>query len=466
MKKKNLLLITLLLFFTSFVGAQKNNPLAVELQYPGDKTAYTVYDVYEHTQMDSAATALRTTWIANRPKDNWFISLNGGLGQLMSEESRYMDFKDQIKPSVGFAIGKWFSPVWGLRFSATAAELQGFATWTTQDATGHGFGDWYVGQDHLNEYKSNISNSYLAAYYVPNSDGTANEWNAKGRAKIFDLFLKDGKFIQTDKGSGYTYKMTYVAASIDFMLDLKNFCMPYNPKSFFNPVLYAGLGYAHTFKDGERTAVNNFMGKGGLQLNFRLGDRWKLFLDGQVMALPENFDRRVGGDITLDYVGNYTLGLTYNFNFRHFIKAPVVQPCEVEELNRIINELRNRPEIVCPPIVVCPEPEVEKELLTPVFFTLDSYIVRDNQLISIAKAAEYLYKHPNSKIQIAGYADKNTGNPKHNMKLSENRSKAVADVLVNRFGISRNRLEITYFGDTVQPFDENDWNRVAIFIVP
>ncbi len=257
-------------------------------------------------------------------------------------------------------------------------------------------------------------------------------------------------------------------STFDFLLNLKNVFTSYNPKAFFNPVLYGGFGYAHTFKDGDKTAINNVMGKAGLELNFRLGDRWNLFLDGNMLLLPENFDYRVGGDIVQDFVGNYTIGLTYRFNFRHFIKAPFHDNSQIDELNREINELRNRPEVICPPVVVCPEPEIEKEVveLTPVFFTLDSYIVRDNQLLSIANAAKYLINNPGSKLEIAAYADRNTGNPKYNMKLSENRVNAVAKVMIEKFGIAGDRLQLRFYGDTVQPFDENDWNRVAIFIVP
>ena len=131
MKNRNLLLIILLLSFSFLVKGQ-DKALSVEKQYPNDEKAYKIYENYEHTQLDSTATAIRTSWVANTPKDNWFMSVNAGFGQLMSEETRYMDFKDQVKPTFEFAFGKWFSPVWGLRLSITVAELQGFATWSEQ----------------------------------------------------------------------------------------------------------------------------------------------------------------------------------------------------------------------------------------------------------------------------------------------------------------------------------------------
>jgi len=474
MKKKNLLLVAFMLGYIFSINAQSQNPLAIENQYPDDRKALNIYDDFVNTQLNPAATAVRTTWIANRPGDNWFISINGGLAQLMSEESRYMDLKDQLRPTVGFAVGKWFSPVWGLRLSATTSKLRGFSIWNDRvvDAEGNvlrpgsGNGSWFIG--HKPEYNAgvnsgNSTNTYVHAF--GGEDGSSDD----ARASLYNRFLDGGKYYEPGKipeGPGYTYDLNYIGTSVDFLLNLKNLLMPYNHKAFFNPVLYAGLGYAHTFKDGDRTAVNSFMGKGGLQLNFRLSDQWDLFADGQALILPENFDRRIGDNMTQDFVGNYTIGLTYRFNFRHFIKAPVFEECELEALNKEINELRNRPAIICPPVIQCPDPVKEQVLLTPVFFTLDSYVVRDNQLISIGKAAQYLINRPGIKIQIAAYADKNTGNPAHNMKLSQNRANAVANVLVDKFGIERRRLEITYYGDKVQPFDENDWNRVAIFIVP
>ena len=485
MKKRNVLIFAFVSMMAWCVNAQTQNPLAVENQYPNDEKALTIYDGFVQKQTDPSTTAVRTTWIANRPKDNWFFSLYGGAAMLQSEESRYRDFKDQIQPTVGLALGKWFSPVWGLRISATAAKLQGFVINPNDGNPTQPYyfmGSWFTGKDYASagngRIRSGVQNSYTDV-----TDPVGAELAAY-------RFLNLDDKITTSKGTGYSYDITYAAASVDFMLNLKNLFTPYNHKAFFNPVLYTGIGYAHTFKADDanpelvselmqryhseeksgQTAVSSFMGKFGMQLNFRLGNRWDFFVDGQALMLPEYFDRRVGDNLVTDYVLNATAGLTYRFNFRHFLKTPVMDPSEIDALNRQINELRNRPVTVCPPVVVCP-PEIQvierrEILLTPVFFTLDSYVVRDNQLISIAKAAQYLIDNPKSRIQIAAYADRNTGNPAHNLKLSQNRANAVANVLVDKFGVSRGRLDVTHFGDKVQPFDQNDWNRVAIFIVP
>lgn len=480
---KKLLLLSLTLCFAFFISAQNAqtiHPLAVENQYPNDNKARDVMNDATKAQYDSNTTAVRTTWTANRPSDNWFISVQGGIGQLMSEQTRYMEFKDQIKPSLGLALGKWFSPVWGLRLNVTGAKLQGFASWDhlfgyDNPEMGYGYGSWYIGSNHGNPIDPNASyttNNYVEAGVNPNNP--ADPTSLANRKFIYERFLKDGDFktlkYDGETYHGYTYDFTYVAASVDFLLNLKNLTMVYNPKGLFNPVVYGGIGFAHTFKDGDRTAVNNVMARAGLQLNFRLSDRWDFFADGQALILPENFDRRVGDGNTMDAVANYSLGFTYKFNFRHFIKAPFRDQREIDRLNGIINDLRARPD--CPEVVIpdCPELPVTKDditfLPTPVFFLINSSIVRDSQWPSISQAAEFLLQNPNARLKLTGYADRQTGNPTINKRLSEQRARAVADILIERFGIEPERLDVTYLGDLFQPFAENDWNRVVIFVVP
>ena len=437
---KKLVFTAIVLFSVFSVKAQTTMiDLSVSNQYPDDAKAEEVYQIAYEKQADPKTSAIRNTWVANKPNSNWFFSLEGGGAHLMSEEYRNYPIEDSnnIKPTIGFSLGRWFTPVWGLRLNVTAAELSSY----NQDPNG----TWYVGDN----------------YWVGNSGAYV-----KGQAaEVTKRFL-------TERDGNLYGDFTYAAGTLDFMLNLKNVFRPYNPKGFFNPVVYAGAGFVHTFgdKDKDVTAVNNIATKLGTQLNFRLGDRWDLYLDGQLLVVPETFDRYVGDNNTLEGVLSAKLGLSYRFNFRHFIKAPLVDQAYLDALNTEINELRNRPQVVCPPPVVCPEPEVitvakeAKVELTPVFFTIDSYVVRDNQWLSIAKAAQYLVDNPNAKIEISAYADKNTGNPAHNLKLSENRAKAVAKVLVSKFGIDKNRLKLSHFGDTTQPFQENDRNRVAIFI--
>jgi outer membrane protein OmpA-like peptidoglycan-associated protein len=443
---KRLVLAITAVFFVLSIKAQYVSDLTVNNQYPDDQKAEEVYQSAVDKQLDPKTSALRTTWIANTPGSNWFISIEGGVAYLGSENFQDINLKDAFKPTVGLAVGKWFSPVWGLRLSTIGAKLQGYSI----DG-----GTWYIGDG----YTGLDGNKSLGEFII----GDTPEKRA---------FIQD-RFYNTDKPykNGYRYDFTYVGASIDFLLNLKNVFRAYNPKGFFNPVVYAGLGYAHTLKDKERSAINSIYTKAGLQLNFRLCDRWDFYLAGEGLLLPEIFDRQLGGDMTQDAVLNAKVGLTYRFNFRHFTKSPLIDQNQLDALNKEINDLRNRPQVVCPPAVICPEPEVQQKPvetrqveLTPVFFKINSYAVRDNQLVSVARAAQYLLDNANAQLEVVAYADKKTGTSSLNLKLSEKRANAVVNVLVQKFGIEKSRLKVSFHGDKVQPFAENDKNRVAIFV--
>ena len=84
--------------------------------------------------------------------------------------------------------------------------------------------------------------------------------------------------------------------------------------------------------------------------------------------------------------------------------------------------------------------------------------------VNILAIADYMKQYPRSKATITGYADKGTGSAKVNAELAKKRARMVADELINRYGISADRLSVDSKGSEVQPFTTNDWNRVVIMI--
>ena len=72
--------------------------------------------------------------------------------------------------------------------------------------------------------------------------------------------------------------------------------------------------------------------------------------------------------------------------------------------------------------------------------------------------------HPTAKAVLTGYADAGTGNAEINRTISEKRTARVYKVLTEKYGINASRLSTDYKGDTVQPFKNNDSNRVVIGI--
>ena len=80
----------------------------------------------------------------------------------------------------------------------------------------------------------------------------------------------------------------------------------------------------------------------------------------------------------------------------------------------------------------------------------------------IVKAtADWAKNNPEKTISVAGYADKGTGTAAVNERVAKNRAAAVVRAL-KKAGVPAKQINETSYGDTVQPFAENDMNRCVI----
>ena len=163
------------------------------------------------------------------------------------------------------------------------------------------------------------------------------------------------------------------------------------------------------------------------------------------------------------------LGLSYHFKDlygdRRFRYTEVNDQAWVDELNRKINEERNKP-VPAPVVTEVKKEVVKNEMLgMTVSFIIDKYNITDIQKKNVAEAAKYLEDHPEVNLIITGYADVQTGNPAYNLKLSQRRAEAVCNMMVKEFGVDPSRIRVDYKGDSLQPYQlKNEWNRVVVFI--
>ena len=79
------------------------------------------------------------------------------------------------------------------------------------------------------------------------------------------------------------------------------------------------------------------------------------------------------------------------------------------------------------------------------------------------KIVAWCNKYPQKSITISGYADKGTGNPRINVGYAKARAEKVAKALFDK-GVAKERMIVNSYGDTVQPFEENDRNRCVIVV--
>ena len=91
-------------------------------------------------------------------------------------------------------------------------------------------------------------------------------------------------------------------------------------------------------------------------------------------------------------------------------------------------------------------------VLRNIFFDLNKYDLKNESTVELDKVVQLLNENPTIKIQIAGHTD-NIGTAADNLKLSENRAKAVITYLVGK-GVDAKRLTSKGYGAT-QPVADN-----------
>jgi len=423
----------------------------------------------------------------NTYRDNWFISLNGNANVLFAEEDGYVSILDRLKFGGAFTFGKWFNENFGARIQVTGGQLRGF-----NDIASHG--GYYV--------HSQFEKEPYPLGGVPNSDPNDPDYNANYP-------------YHTNKNGvvGFWQDFNYGSATFDVMANFTNLLRgryrEHNPVDF---IPFVGLGWIQAFNNHVTTPTFEFLVvKVGMRINFNVSNNVAVFLEAQANGTDREMDGYVG-DALVDCFANAGLGIQYTFNKRFSSMSNVIQLTadEIDRLNKKINDNRylieNHQDIIERQQDLLDRLEqnsdgnqsssgtqsigtqssgnqqsntqqssgggrqvitqqiVETSCLPEyIRFSLDSYKIEAVEQRKIAEVADYLTKNSDSKLVIVGYADRKTGNPSYNLKLSQKRVEGVASEL-KRLGINPNRLVTEWRGDKEQPFLPNEWNRVVVMV--
>ena len=162
------------------------------------------------------------------------------------------------------------------------------------------------------------------------------------------------------------------------------------------------------------------------------------------------------------------------FKFGKSNKACAAQPqgcSRQDECLKQINELREMLQNRQPKVIYKTDTvfvkgnaagEVKPAMKSFVAFGNGQTAVTETQQMGILAAADYMKQYPDTKVLVIGYASLNTGSRDLNMRLANGRAESVAKILIEKYGIDRDRLEVRAMKDNEQPFQSSDWNRVAI----
>ena len=303
-----------------------------------------------------------------------------------------------------------------------------------------------------------------------------NAWQSKAGSK-FDISNQEFK-----------WKWNYVAPTIDATFNLSNAIAGFNPNRVFNLSAFAGLGLnigfsnkeAATADEGIRamgTKVVNgttyttnqgleylwdgtkvrLMGQFGLIADFKVSDNWAINLEASANTLNDKYNSKKAKN--WDWYFNALLGVKYSFGKTYtsrFIPAP--EP-EIRYVEKIVEKIVEVPA----PAPAETAATAAEPLRRDIFFAIGKTVIRKSEQQKVNEVVEYLNANPEAKVNVTGYADAGTGNDRINDRLAAGRADSVVKAL-KKAGISASRISYDSKGARVQPFADNDSNRVSIVI--
>lgn len=264
--------------------------------------------------------------------------------------------------------------------------------------------------------------------------------------------------------TGEKQSFKYATGSFDAMVNLLNLISPKRRALNLYGIAGVGLNWSGMATTNSSKFSPNI--RVGAQLDWRVAKNLAFNLEYCADNTNDQFNGRLEPG-SHDWYTSLLLGVS--------LVLPDAKPqvvvkdnsAELKALNDRINALqaenaalKNRK----PEVKEVVKTVVDKQTVLPnVFFQCAKSDISTQQAANVKAIADFLKANPNSNVTIKGYASPE-GNPEVNQKLSEARAKAVADMLINKLGISADRIKTEAGGATSDIYPVNELNRVAVSI--
>jgi len=312
-----------------------------------------------------------------------------------------------------------------------------------------------------------------------------NAWQSKAGSRVL--------------GTDYKWKWNYIAPTVDITFNISNLISGVNPNRVFTFGAFAGIGANIAWGNNEAQDVNKdltaltsytynvyapnsvdpveegtptivyaqgedalaylwdgtktrLLLQAGLTGDFKVSDKVSIGLEVSANTLSDKYNSKKAKN--WDWYFNalagvkIALGPTYSTKF-----IPAPEP-EIRYVEKIVEKVVEVP---------APAPAAAEPLRRDIFFLINKADIRDSEAQKITDIVTYLNDNKDAKVQITGYADAGTGNDKINDRIAAKRADSVVAAL-KKAGIAADRISFDSKGARVQPFADNDSNRVSIVI--
>lgn len=370
-------------------------------------------------------------------EEKWYFQAQGGINYLAAENTRFVSFSKILSPSYALAIGKKFTPLWGMRIQFMEGKDKGVYYARQKDSPLFSF----------RHHGIIIEGTFNAVNFLrQNRVGYEKKWNV-------DLKL----------GLGYVHSASYelsdaVIHDSDYFPDGKH---------RDNFAIYAGVDISR--KISKTIDVNVELGAA------RMGNKY----NGQVC-------RDASAEIMGDALFQVLVGIRYTIPVKKpckervvYINNPVYIPIQEEKKVEVTSTVTDTI-----PTQDCYTVEelllmVEKGIsikgqrlcnIEMVYFDFDKSVIKPEFAEYLDKLSALMHNQPDIRLLIMGHTD-SKGSVEYNYALSERRSKAVLEYLNNK-GIANNRMVYKYYSK-LHPLTENTTDqgcsinrRVQFMILP
>lgn len=264
------------------------------------------------------------------------------------------------------------------------------------------------------------------------------------------------------------YSWNFIQPAVEAEFDLTNLFWGFDPERKTSLYAFVGGGVAFSFNNDDAVEADKRFGidfqklwkdtrwnpvvRAGLGVDYNITDEIAIGAEMNANMLPDHFNSKIGRHDNRDWHFNALVGVKFtlgkSYGYTHALYEDIVQP---------VTQPEPQPQFVDVPI--------EKiSFNVNIQFLINQSVIRANQIPKLQRLLTYLNEHPRAFIRLSGYADKDTGTPEINMRLSQERAQVVSQYLMDA-GIEEWRIRRFAKGDRVQPFDIPEDNRVCICFV-
>lgn len=378
MKTRIIILLYLLIYTLSFAEAQDRK-------------------VEKAVRMDTINVDYKTRYISQSFGDNFYIQGAFAGRMLMGSEDTALPFGKRIKPGFSLAVGKQFHPDFGIRLSFGGMRLDG---WTSGPTGLNAYDDgWYQHWDPVEEY-----------------------WKEQG----------------VDTQSGYKQEIRYFETNADILFDLYNI---FTPNNRFNrrwtAEAYTGIGYLKATRYHGMDANAKFSFRLGLIGEYHINRDLGINLEIGSAITDASFTGEIGKGNRYCNILTASIGLRWQISRnRGFRVVRLVPQSQLQALSEAVTNVSSQ--TVEESDTIMRQRQAVGTLLIPsvVFYPYEDNYNEELQELNVYRMARYMMRYKDIKVAVVG----NIGGTDES--LARRRAERVRDVLVNRYGITPERLVI------------------------